>query len=154
MEQERNDQKCFYMLKAVHVPPHICQICPSNVGSVEPLSVVLTQLQTHTLQPCFAFALLFLLLQLFGIGFDCGSCFGWNAKAMTCPGFLAVAVEMVLIVALALAGTHTVQSNLTAQAKKPGHLIMLCGRHTSLLKPLKGGDIQGRPAKRCPRAAK
>ena len=30
---------------------------------------------------------------------------------------------------------------------------MLCGRHTSLLKPLKGGDIQGRPPKGRPRGA-
>ncbi len=99
MEQERNDQKCFYMLKAVHVPPHICQICPSNVGSVEPLSVVLTQLQTHTLQPCFAFALLFLLLQLL-----CLLCGWWRPhNMMTCPGFLALAVRLLLPVVLALA---------------------------------------------------
>ena len=34
------------------------------------------------------------------IGFDAGSCFGWNAKAMTCPGFLVLAVGLVLTVAL------------------------------------------------------
>ena len=34
------------------------------------------------------------------------SCFGWNAKAMTCPGFLALAVGLVLTVARALAGTR------------------------------------------------
>ena len=63
---------------------------------------------------------------------------------MTRPEFWALAVMLVLTVALALAGTRgtchpfcgaanartTVQSNLTAKAKKPGHVIMLCGRHT------------------------
>ena len=78
---------------------------------------------------------------------------------MTRPVFLALAVMLALTVALALAGPNTRdmsslcgaanarttgKSNLTAKAKKPGHVIMLCGRHTSLLKPLKGGDIQGR----------
>ena len=38
-----------------------------------------------------------------GLRFGCGSCFGWNAKAMTCPEFLALTVGLVWTVALALA---------------------------------------------------
>ena len=37
-----------------------------------------------------------------GLGIDCGSCFGCTARAMTCPGCLAWAVEMVFTVALVL----------------------------------------------------
>ena len=40
-------------------------------------------------------------------GFDYIFCFGWIAIAMTCPGFLVLAVGLVLTVALALAGTRS-----------------------------------------------
>ena len=66
------------------------------------------------------------------VGFDCGFCFGWTKHAGH-------------VIPFAVQPMQEPRSKAISQPKPKNRDMSSCwcGRHTSLLKPLKGGDIQG-----------